>query len=467
MSGATDGPIVLGTLGPIEEAGTKASSESEEVRRLKRINLALLRRVEQVIDSQAGAYSLFQTAIQRELLVQKRTTELSEALKRLEQTNRENLAAREAADNANRSKSKFLAAAGHDILQPLNAARLSLSALLASGVPEEGERFAAAVDRALDTMEDLIGSVLDIARLDAGVMEPEIDEIRLRELIDTLVAEYQPLATGKGLRLRSGGANLIAASDGALLKRLLSNLLSNAIRYTDEGGVLIGLRRRGQMVRIDVADTGHGIAADQYEKIFEEFHRGRLAERGPSSRPGLGLGLSIVKRIASSLDHRLTFRSRVERGTVFSLTLPLAAVSMAEPRIAQPTVKTAGFGLAFAKVLLVENDPTVMEATLGLLERWSCTVRTATGIREAQAVLASDSFYPDVVLADFWLDKGQVGTDVVEAVRSTMGWVVPACIMTADYSDETAEQVQKAGCELLRKPVRPAELRALLAHMTG
>ncbi|MER0239299.1 ATP-binding protein [Fulvimarina sp. MAC8] len=461
--------IILGTLGTIsaDEKPDTGSPEKEEIRRLKRINLALLRRIEQVTDNQANAYSLFEAAIQRETQVRRREEELSEALKTLEETNRKNLAAREAAVNANQSKSKFLAAASHDILQPLNAARLSLFAVQGSGLNPEGERFATAVDRALDTMEDLIGSVLEIARLDAGVLEPDIGEIAVGDLCTRLAAEFQPLSREKALSLRAVGSDLIGLSDAALLRRLLANLLSNAIRYTDKGGVLIGARRRGDSVRIDVVDTGHGIAADQYEKIFEEFHRGRLGPQSSTARPGLGLGLSIVKRTAAALGHHLTFRSREKRGTVFSVTMPLAPVQHRQDKPASPRVQASGIGLAFSKVLLVENEKAVMEATVALLERWSCSVRTASGISEAQAILSQEKFYPDVVIADYWLDKGQLGIDVVEAVRSTLGRSVPACVLTADYATETEEQIQASGCELIRKPVRPAELRALLAHMTA
>ncbi|EAU40093.1 probable two-component sensor [Fulvimarina pelagi HTCC2506] len=461
--------MILGTLGTIsaDDRPEPDCPEKEEIWRLKRINLALMRRIEQVTDSQANAYSLFQTAIQRETQVRRRTEELSDALKTLEETNRKNLAAREAADNANRSKSKFLAAASHDILQPLNAARLSLFAVQGSGLSPEGERFASAVDRALDTMEDLIGSVLEIARLDAGVLEPDIGEIALSDLCVGLATEFQPLAREKGLSLRATGSDLTGLSDAALLRRLLANLLSNAIRYTDKGGVLVGARRRGDSVRIDVVDTGHGIAADQYEKIFEEFHRGRLGPKSSTARPGLGLGLSIVKRTAAALGHRLSFRSREGRGTVFSVSMPLAPVQHRQDKPASPRVQASGIGLAYSKVLLVENEKAVTEATVALLERWSCTVRTASGISEAQTILAQEKFYPDVVIADYWLDKGQIGTDVVEAVRSTLGRNVPACVLTADYAAETEEHIQKSGCELIRKPVRPAELRALLAHMTA
>ena len=460
--------IVLGTLGAIGEEAVPDRTP-EEVRRLELVNAALMRRIEQVTDSQANAYSLFQTAIDLESQVRRRTAELSQALARVEQTNRENLAALELADRANRSKTKFLAAAGHDILQPLNAARLSLSALLASGVAEDGHRYAASIDKALDTMEGLITSVLDIARLDAGAMVPEIGEVSLHDLIASLAAEFSPIAEGKGLSLKVAGPQVMARSDGALLRRLVANLVSNAIRYTREGGVLIGLRRRGDQVRLDVYDTGMGIAPDQYELIFQEFHRGRVAGEDPRAAmgTGLGLGLSIVRRIAEALGHRLSFRSVEGRGTVFSLMLPAVAGPARPAPVRTTEFRPSGFGLALAKVLVVENDQSVMDATLALLERWSCTVRTATEMREALTILSQERFYPDVILADFWLDKGQIGLDVVEAVRAMTGWAVPAIVMTADYSKETQAAVERAGCELLLKPVKPAELRALLAHMAS
>ncbi|MEX6504950.1 hybrid sensor histidine kinase/response regulator [Jiella sp. M17.18] len=460
--------IVLGTLGAIGETETPDRGP-DEVRRLELVNAALMRRIEQVTDSQAQAYSLFQTAIDLESQVRRRTAELSQALARVEQTNRENLTAREVADLANRSKTKFLAAAGHDILQPLNAARLSLSALTASGVSDEGLRYAASIDRSLETMEDLITSVLDIARLDAGALEPEIGEIDLRALIASLVAEFSPVAEGKGLTMRIAGPPLTALSDAALLRRLVANLISNAIRYTRDGGVLIGLRRRGDLVRLDVCDTGIGIAPDQYELIFQEFHRGKVAGEDPraATGTGLGLGLSIVRRIAEALGHRLSFRSVEGRGTIFSLLLPLVAEPVRIEGARRSEFRPSGFGLALAKVLVIENDQSVMDATLSLLERWSCTVRAASGMRDALPLLSQERFHPDVILADYRLDNGQIGLDVVEAVRAMAGWAVPAIVMTADYSPETRAAVERAGCELLLKPVKPAELRALLAHMAA
>ncbi|KQT88315.1 hybrid sensor histidine kinase/response regulator [Aurantimonas sp. Leaf443] len=466
MTGEAGG-IVLGTLGPIGE-DPRPERDSEAVRRLELVNTALMRRVEQVTDRQANAYSLFETAIHLEAQVRKRTGELSQALKRVEQTSRENVAAREAADLANRSKTKFLAAAGHDVLQPLNAARLSLSALEASGIPPEGRRFAASIDKALDTMEELISSVLDIARLDAGAMKPEFSDVALDELLESVAAEFEPLAHRKGLVIRTAGPRVHVRSDPALLKRLVSNLVSNAIRYTVSGGVLVGTRRRGEMVRLDVCDTGIGIAPDQYEPIFQEFHRGRVAGNPEVAHgAGLGLGLSIVRRLAEALGHSLDFRSVEGRGTVFSLTLRGLAD---RPRAAPPppsTIRPSGFGLAYLKVLVVENEPDVMQATLALLERWSCTVRTAQDMRQALEVMTRERFRPDMILADHRLDGGQVGLDVVEAVRAMTGRALPAIVLTADYSEATARLVAASGCELLRKPVKPAELRALLAHLAA
>ncbi len=234
----------------------------DDVERLKKINAALVSRVERSMDQQGNAFSLFQTAISLENRVRTRTEELHATLRRLEQSNIDLSVAKESAEQANLSKTRFLAAASHDVLQPLNAAHLSVSALAEVQTTQEGCKLVRQVERSLQTMEDLLRTLLDISRLDAGVVQPEIVDVNLETLFSSLRSDFQPIAATKGLSLRFRPVALAVRSDRTLLRRILQNILSNALRYTRAGGVLVGTRQRGGTIRIDVADTGCGIPDD-------------------------------------------------------------------------------------------------------------------------------------------------------------------------------------------------------------
>lgn len=291
----------------------------DDIVKLKKINAALISRVERSMEQQGNAFSLFQTAINLESRIRDRTEELRATLRRLEQSNIELGIAKENAELANLSKTRFLAAASHDVLQPLNAAHLSVSALADIQAGDEGRKLVRQVERSLETMGDLLNSLLDISKLDAGVVQAEIVDVSLEQLFASLRSDFQPLATLKGLKLKFLPGSMAVRSDRTLLRRILQNIVSNAIRYTRTGGVVIGARRRGATIRIDVADTGCGIPDDQREAIFEEFHRGAVSADAELSGGGLGLGLSIVRRMAGALDHPISFASRIGRGTVFHL----------------------------------------------------------------------------------------------------------------------------------------------------
>ncbi|TIR26098.1 MAG: hybrid sensor histidine kinase/response regulator [Mesorhizobium sp.] len=436
----------------------------DDVDRLKKINAALVSRVERSMDQQGNAFSLFQTAISLENRVRNRTEELHATLRRLEQSNIELSAAKENAELANLSKTRFLAAASHDVLQPLNAAHLSVSALAEVQTSEEGRKLVRQVERSLETMEDLLRTLLDISKLDAGVVQPEIGDVSLETLFSSLRSDFQPEAEKKGLSLKFRPVNVVVRSDRTLLRRILQNILSNALRYTRSGGVLVGTRHRGDTIRIDVADTGCGIAEDQREAVFEEFHRGTstLADGGLAG--GLGLGLAIVRRMAAALGHPVTFSSRVGRGTIFHIDVPIGMA--AEPAAAIADMdRPRGYGLFGTKVLLVENDADVLSAMTSLLERWQCLVRAATSTDDALDLLGDTDWVPDIVIADQHLDGGDLGTATIAEVRDYLGRPVPALIVTADGSELVAKAARAAGIELMRKPLKPAQLRALLAHL--
>ncbi|CDX40219.1 ATPase domain-containing protein [Mesorhizobium sp. ORS 3359] len=437
----------------------------DDVDRLKKINAALVSRVERSMDQQGNAFSLFQTAISLENRVRNRTEELHATLRRLEQSNIELSAAKENAELANLSKTRFLAAASHDVLQPLNAAHLSVSALAEVQTSEEGKKLVRQVERSLETMEDLLRTLLDISKLDAGVVQPEIGDVSLETLFSSLRSDFQPEAEKKGLSLKFRPVNVVVRSDRTLLRRILQNILSNALRYTRSGGVLVGTRHRGDTIRIDVADTGCGIAEDQREAVFEEFHRGTstLADGGLAG--GLGLGLAIVRRMAAALGHPVTFSSRVGRGTIFHIDVPIG-MAVAEPATGIADMdRPRGYGLFGTKVLLVENDADVLSAMTSLLERWQCLVRAATSTDDALDLLGDTDWVPDIIIADQHLDGGDLGTATIAEVRDYLGRPVPALIVTADGSELVVKAARAAGIELMRKPLKPAQLRALLAHL--
>ncbi|TPJ29422.1 hybrid sensor histidine kinase/response regulator [Mesorhizobium sp. B2-7-2] len=437
----------------------------DDLERLKKINAALVSRVERSMDQQGNAFSLFQTAISLENRVRNRTEELHATLRRLEQSNIDLSAAKESAELANLSKTRFLAAASHDVLQPLNAAHLSVSALAEVQASDEGRKLVRQVERSLETMEDLLRTLLDISKLDAGVVQPEIGDVSLEALFSSLRSDFLPEAAKKGLSLKFRPVNVAVRSDRTLLRRILQNILSNALRYTRSGGVLVGTRHRGDTIRIDVADTGCGIPEDQREAVFEEFHRGTstLADAGLAG--GLGLGLAIVRRMAAALGHPVTFSSKVGRGTIFHIDVPVG-MAAAEPAMAAADMeRPRGYGLFGTKVLLVENDADVLSAMTSLLERWQCLVRAATSTDDALDLLGDTAWVPDIVIADQHLDGGDLGTSTIADVRDYLGRTVPALIVTADGSEPVAKAARAAGIELMRKPLKPAQLRALLAHL--
>ncbi|TPO07157.1 hybrid sensor histidine kinase/response regulator [Mesorhizobium sp. B1-1-5] len=437
----------------------------DDLERLKKINAALVSRVERSMDQQGNAFSLFQTAISLENRVRNRTEELHATLRRLEQSNIDLSAAKESAELANLSKTRFLAAASHDVLQPLNAAHLSVSALAEVQASDEGRKLVRHVERSLETMEDLLRTLLDISKLDAGVVQPEIGDVSLEALFSSLRSDFLPEAAKKGLSLKFRPVNVAVRSDRTLLRRILQNILSNALRYTRSGGVLVGTRHRGDTIRIDVADTGCGIPEDQREAVFEEFHRGTstLADAGLAG--GLGLGLAIVRRMAAALGHPVTFSSKVGRGTIFHIDVPVG-MAAAEPAMAAADMeRPRGYGLFGTKVLLVENDMDVLSAMTSLLERWQCLVRAATSTDDALDLLGDTAWVPDIIIADQHLDGGDLGTSTIAEVRDYLGRTVPALIVTADGSEPVAKAARAAGIELMRKPLKPAQLRALLAHL--
>ena len=399
-------------------------------------------------------------AAEEKLAIANETLErrVKERTSELERLNAELIAAKAVAEEANVSKTRFLAAASHDILQPLNAARLYASAFAERPRAAGAADLASHVDGSLEVVEGIISELLDIARFDAGAMRPEIVPVRLDDLLRQLEREYGPLAEGKGLRLVRAPSSLVVSTDRLLLRRLLQNLLSNAIKYTRSGGVLVGARRRGAQVRIEVWDTGVGIPKAQQSAIFEEFKR--LPE-GASQAQGVGLGLSIVRRIADLLGASLRVRSLPQRGSVFSIMLPKtsqAPQSLPPRRLA---VRRGG-GYAGLKILVIDNETSILDGMRALLEGWGCACLTVANAREAMAAIGEGEA-PHFVIADYHLDEGD-GIAAIATLRARFGRTLPAILITADRDAALKRRAAKVDIDLLHKPVKPAALRALLTR---
>ena len=388
-----------------------------------------------------------------ELRVRQRTRELTAALEAQR-------AAKLEAEAANLSKTRFLAGASHDLLQPLNAARLFSSALGANpGEDPDSRQLVERIDSALKNAEELLEGLLDISRLDTGAMRAELAPASAAALAQTLYEQFAPLAAARGLELRVRMADVWLHSDRRLLRRILQNFLANALRYTRHGGVLLALRRHGAVARWQVWDTGPGIAPEQVDSIFEEFQR--LEHSSPWGEKGLGLGLSICERIALMLDHPISVASRLGAGSVFQLDVPIVAAPAQPETPASPAPARDVAGL---RVLCVDNDPAILEGMVALLQRWGVDVATAAGLEAGLAAVRSRR--PDLILADFHLAEELDGLAALDILRRETGTdPVPGALVTADSSEELAIRARAAGYPVLFKPVRPAMLRALIAAL--
>jgi Na+/proline symporter/signal transduction histidine kinase/ActR/RegA family two-component response regulator len=366
------------------------------------------------------------------------------------------------AEAANLSKTRFLAAASHDLLQPLNAARLFTSALRTQpALDPEAAQLAERVDTALRGAEELLDGLLDISRLDAGALRAELEEFPLGELFETLQEQFRPLAHARGLEFTVMPTAAWVRSDRRLLRRVLQNLVSNALRYTHSGGVLLGPRwHRGQL-EIQVLDTGPGIAVQHQRAIFEEFQR--LDHPSPWGEKGLGLGLSICERMARLLGHPLSLRSTPGRGSCFGVRVPRVAVQATRPpRAALAGAPSLAADLGAMRVLCLDNDHSILDGMRALLERWGLTVDMAASVDEAERTLTLNM--PDVILADYHLHDRMEGLDALDHLRALANGCSPSgALITADGSDALADDARRRGYALLRKPLKPAALRALLA----
>ncbi|HEX5506970.1 MAG TPA: PAS domain-containing hybrid sensor histidine kinase/response regulator [Pseudolabrys sp.] len=388
--------------------------------------------------------------------VRERTEELTRLNAALERAKGE-------ADAANISKTKFLAAASHDILQPLNAARLYVTSLIErKGARDSGHadsQLIANIDASLEAVEEIFGALLDISRLDTGAMRPELADFRIDELLRQIEVEFAPMASAKELTLKFVPSSLSVRSDRRLLRRLLQNLVSNAIKYTPAGRVLVGCRKQDGRLRIDIYDTGVGIPKSKRQDVFLEFHR---LDQGARIARGLGLGLSIVERIGRMLEHEIGIDSEPGRGSHFSVTVPCArAVTPRRHQFEGSAIESGQ--LAGTTALCIDNDPAILDGMETLLRGWGCAVISSPDLAGALAQLAEGAPPPNGLLVDYHLDEGN-GLEAIAALRHRCGADLPAILITADRSPDVHNAARIARIQFLHKPIKPAALRALLAQ---
>lgn len=409
-----------------------------------------------VTDMQRAQAALQETAETLERRVAERTAELEAEVTERREIEAQLRDAKTAAEKANLSKTSFLAAASHDLLQPLNAARLFVAALGDRRLALPTRALVNQTSTALDSVEDLLEALLEISRLDAGAIQPEIIDFRLDTLLGTLRVEFAPVARASGLVLDMASETLWVRSDIRLVRRILQNFLSNALRYTQQGSVRVACAVGSQTIRVSVTDSGPGIALDKQALVFEEFRR--LDTR----TSGKGLGLAIVKRASDMLGHRVTLDSAPGRGSTFAIDLPIG-----EP-VADLDNGAESIGrdrsMRGLNVLVIDNERAIQTGMRTLLGGWGCTVLTAGGFAEAIGLFAPDAV-PDIILIDYHLNDGETGDATLDRLREHFAAPISAVMISADRGKELKARLDADGIPLLNKPVKPAQLRALLRTM--
>lgn len=369
--------------------------------------------------------------------------------------------ARDTAAEADQSKSRFLRAANHDLRQPLASLKLLIYACMSAETEDQRQEALHAMDLSVAIMEDLLGALLNVGQLDAGRIKPQINTFQVSTVLERLRVQFDQLARDKGVELRVIPTSSAVVSDRALLERILSNFVANAIRYTDMGKVLVGCRHDGNVLRIEVHDTGVGIAAEHQERIFQEFYR---VGGQRSARHSLGLGLNIAHRLAEMLEHPIRLNSVLGKGSTFSLEVPVGNVwhsTLGETEISE----RIGGEFAGLTCLVLEDDPNLREALTTLLERWGMVTFTMTDFDSVSATLTEMPNPPDVIITDYHLRGGLTGMDVVHQINDILEMPCPAIVVTADVSPGLVDEIRSQGFPVLIKPVSPPGLRVVMHNI--
>lgn len=387
-------------------------------------------------------------------------THRSELERRIREATADLAAKKDMAERANQAKSRFFAAASHDLRQPLHALSLFVAALKVRNQQVEAQILIDNIEASTAAMELLFNALLDISRLDAGVIEAHPEHFSLQKMLHDLEQQFSALAAEKQLRLRFRPCDFTLYSDPLLIERILANLITNAIRYTDDGGVLVACRCHDRSVRLSVIDTGRGIPSDQQKSVFQEFVQ--LHNPARDRTKGLGLGLAIVSRLGRLLGHRIDLRSWPDHGSAFSIEVPRG-----DARLVQATSPANAPGPipADVLVLLVDDENAILRGMTELFDNWNIDLVTAHSTDEAEHWLDSLGRVPDVIVSDYRLPDDADGIEVITRLRKKFGHDIPAILVTGDTAPETILRISQAGFPLLHKPLRPAKLRALLTHL--
>ncbi|MBU1425670.1 MAG: response regulator [Gammaproteobacteria bacterium] len=365
-------------------------------------------------------------------------------------------AAQREAEHANTAKSKFLAAASHDLRQPIHAQGLFLEVLSRTEQTPYQQELLASARAASEASSELLNALLDFSRIEAGVIDPQLQPFRVQPLLNKIENELALQADAKNIVYRSRETHTAVLTDPVLLELILRNLISNAIRYTDQGGVLVACRQHGEHAALEIWDTGIGIAPEEQKEVFREFHQLGNPER--DRRKGLGLGLAIADGLARAMGYELTLNSKPGRGSVFRLTLPLAR-NAPESNIMLHS-KTR---LLNARLLFIDDDEIVREGMLHLLRDWGCECEAAESIEEALALVQLN--VPDVIVSDYRLREQRTGVEAIAALRKLIGRDIPALLITGDTAPTRLREAQASGIPLLHKPVSPGMLYRKLVEL--
>ncbi|MBX9634478.1 MAG: hybrid sensor histidine kinase/response regulator, partial [Magnetospirillum sp.] len=354
------------------------------------------------------------------------------------------------------AKTRFLAAASHDLRQPMQALSMFVAVLAGRSMDTAQAALVNRIQDSVTALEGLLNSLLDVSKLEAGLVEPHMAEFSVAGIMDRLAAEFEPLCQADGLELKVVPCRRVVRSDPALLERILRNLLSNAVRYTKTGRIVFGCRRRGRVLVFEVWDTGIGIPAAEIKNIFREFHQ--VGNSARDRRQGLGLGLAIVERLAALMDHTISVRSVEGRGSVFSVGVHSGQQML--PQI-KPCQLQLGLARKGAAILVIEDEPDVRESLELLLESWGHMVLSAVSAEDALRRLSGWGRTPELVLADYRLENGDTGGEAIARIEGQLclGAKLPAIILTGDTAPERLQQAKALGHGLLHKPVQAPALQ--------
>lgn len=448
-----------------QKVGIDIESLTLENQRLKKTLNALMKRVERDIDQQADAFTLFRTAAKLEEAIKVRTKDLETVNKRLtheldvrQQIEEALRLAKEKAEETDKLKTKFLAAASHDLRQPLNSALLFLEAVEGSGLPSKERDYLNKTRVALGSLNSLLVSLLDVTKLDSGMIEPHINHFQVADVLNPLADEYAELSSNSSLSFRHVKSSAVVRSDQHLLETVIRNLVTNAIRYTPSGKVLMGCRRLAQKVRICVYDTGVGIPPEELDRIFEAYYQS--SNPGVTQATGMGLGLSIVDRISALLSIELHVVSKPGTGSMFAVDVPLGD---SQKIIETQYPAIIADSLHDRTIVVIDDSADVLNSMKANIDRWGCRAIFATDGTQALVELIASDQDPDVIISDYHLANGEKGFDVIDQIRREFSHDIFSVLMTSDPDPKIRDLSRKKGHAYMTKPLNMAKLRALLS----